>query len=96
MKVALTGATGFVGSHVLTALHKSGHDVMALVRAGTAATAPPPPEGRRPMSLREPELLGLQRCVPEGGDDDEPVSVPLAGLASGRGEAADLDGASAV
>jgi nucleoside-diphosphate-sugar epimerase len=34
MKVALTGATGFVGSHVLTALHKSGHDVMALVRAG--------------------------------------------------------------
>jgi len=32
MKVALTGATGFVGSHVLTALHKRGHDVMALVR----------------------------------------------------------------
>ena len=32
MKVALTGATGFVGSHVLTALQKSGHDVMALVR----------------------------------------------------------------
>jgi nucleoside-diphosphate-sugar epimerase len=32
MKVALTGATGFVGSHVLTALQKSGHEVMALVR----------------------------------------------------------------
>ena len=32
MKVALTGATGFVGSHLLTALHKRGHDVMALVR----------------------------------------------------------------
>ena len=32
MNVALTGATGFVGSHVLTALHKRGHDVMALVR----------------------------------------------------------------
>ena len=32
MKVALTGAKGFVGSHVLTALQKSGHDVMALVR----------------------------------------------------------------
>ena len=43
MKVALTGATGFVGSHVLTALHKSGHDVMALVRndaqADTVAAA---------------------------------------------------------
>jgi nucleoside-diphosphate-sugar epimerase len=32
MNVALTGATGFIGSHVLTELRKSGHDVMALVR----------------------------------------------------------------
>ena len=32
MKVALTGATGFIGSHVLTELHERGHDVTALVR----------------------------------------------------------------
>ena len=32
MNVALTGATGFVGSHVLTDLHKHGHEVTALVR----------------------------------------------------------------
>ena len=32
MKVALTGATGFIGSHVLTDLYKHGHDVTALVR----------------------------------------------------------------
>ena len=32
MNVALTGATGFVGSHVLTELHKHGHEVTALVR----------------------------------------------------------------
>ena len=32
MKVALTGATGFIGSHVLTDLHKHGHEVTALVR----------------------------------------------------------------
>jgi nucleoside-diphosphate-sugar epimerase len=32
MNVALTGATGYVGSHVLTELHKRGHDVTALVR----------------------------------------------------------------
>jgi nucleoside-diphosphate-sugar epimerase len=32
MKVVLTGATGFVGSHVLTDLHKHGHEVTALVR----------------------------------------------------------------
>ena len=32
MKVALTGATGFIGSHVLTELTEHGHEVTALVR----------------------------------------------------------------
>jgi nucleoside-diphosphate-sugar epimerase len=32
MKVALTGATGFIGSHVLMDLFKHGHEVTALVR----------------------------------------------------------------
>jgi nucleoside-diphosphate-sugar epimerase len=32
MKVALTGATGFIGSHVLIDLYKHGHEVTALVR----------------------------------------------------------------
>jgi nucleoside-diphosphate-sugar epimerase len=32
MKVTLTGATGFIGSHVLAELHDHGHDVTALVR----------------------------------------------------------------
>jgi uncharacterized protein YbjT (DUF2867 family) len=31
MKVVLTGATGFIGSHVLADLHKHGHEVTALV-----------------------------------------------------------------
>jgi nucleoside-diphosphate-sugar epimerase len=41
MNVALTGATGFIGSHVLTELLEHGHEVTALVRddaqAGRAA-----------------------------------------------------------
>ncbi len=35
MKVALTGATGFIGFHVLTELHEHGHEVTALVRDDT-------------------------------------------------------------
>ncbi len=37
MKVVLTGATGFVGSHVLADLSKHGHEVTALVRDDTQA-----------------------------------------------------------
>ena len=37
MKVALTGATGFIGSHVLEELQEHGHEVVALVRDDTQA-----------------------------------------------------------
>ena len=39
MKVALTGATGFIGSHVLTELQEHDHDVTALVRDDDQAAA---------------------------------------------------------
>src|SRR5580704_16362349 len=39
MKVALTGATGFMGSHILAELHAHGHDVTALVRDDAQAQA---------------------------------------------------------
>ncbi len=37
MKVTLTGATGFIGSHVLTELRDHGHEVTALVRDAAGA-----------------------------------------------------------
>ena len=39
MNVALSGATGFIGSHVLSELLKHGHDVTALVRDDAQAEA---------------------------------------------------------
>ena len=39
MKVALTGATGFIGSHVLAELEEHGHEVTALVRDDAQADA---------------------------------------------------------
>lgn len=32
MKIAITGASGFLGSHLATSLRKAGHEVLALVR----------------------------------------------------------------
>lgn len=37
MKVALTGGTGFIGSHILTELHEHGHEVTALLRDAAQA-----------------------------------------------------------
>jgi len=39
MAVVLTGATGFIGSHVLADLYKHGHEVTALVRDNAQAEA---------------------------------------------------------
>lgn len=39
MKIALTGAAGFIGSHVLTDLQEHGHEVTALVRNEAQADA---------------------------------------------------------
>jgi nucleoside-diphosphate-sugar epimerase len=39
MKVALTGATGFIGSHILTELAGNGHEVLALVPTDASANS---------------------------------------------------------
>lgn len=39
MKVVLTGATGFIGSHILTELQEHGHEVTALVRDSSQVSA---------------------------------------------------------
>ena len=39
MRVAITGATGFIGSHILAELRAHGHDVTALVRDSAQSDA---------------------------------------------------------
>jgi len=46
MKVVLTGATGYIGSHILIELLEHGHEVTALVRDDTQADIVKSP-GRR-------------------------------------------------
>ena len=62
MRVALTGATGFIGSHVLTELQEHGHEVMALVRDDAQADIVAAP--RRHTGCRRPlrPTGGRERC----------------------------------
>jgi nucleoside-diphosphate-sugar epimerase len=85
MNVALTGATGFVGSHVLTDLHKHGHDVTALVRnddqADIVAT-----RGATPTVVDLYDRPAVARIF---GDADGAIHT----ASPGDGTSADLDSA---
>lgn len=39
MRVLLTGATGFIGSHILMALHEAGHDITVIKRSTSVVPA---------------------------------------------------------
>ncbi len=58
MRVLLTGAAGFIGSHVHRALVTAGHEVIAvdaLLEPVHAAAGPP--EGVTPVDIRDPDAL---------------------------------------
>ena len=75
MKVALTGATGFIGSHVLTDLYKHGHEVTALVRDDIRPTSWHPAAPRRPW-LTSTIDRGSRACsVMRTGPSTQPVLV---------------------
>src|SRR3954464_3779980 len=64
MRIALTGATGFIGSHVLAELKEHGHEVTALVREGDAQAAAAADRGATPgvVDLYDrPAVVGLLR-----------------------------------
>lgn len=58
MRVLVTGATGFTGGHLARALHARGHDVVAMVRNGSAAgDLASPGIALRVGDLAKPETL---------------------------------------
>ncbi len=86
MKALVTGATGFVGSHLVEVLRREGHEVTALVRSPSKAAALDALGARRlPGDLHDPSALA--RAV-EGQD----VIFHVAGLVAARNEAEFLRG----
>ena len=85
MNIALTGATGFVGSHVLTELLEHGHQVTALVR-DTAQADVVAARGATPAVVDLHDRPTLARLL---GDADGAVHTASPGDAT----SADLDSA---
>jgi NADH dehydrogenase len=55
LRIAVTGATGFIGRYVVERLVREGHTVRALVRPGRASALPRPPE--RPLEVHSGDLV---------------------------------------
>lgn len=85
MRIALTGATGFVGSHILSDLVSHGHEVTALVRDDTEAGAVAP-RGARPIVV---DLYDRAAVVKVFSDTDGAVNTASPGDAT----SADLESA---
>ncbi len=85
MKVALTGATGFVGSHILAELQAHGHEVTALVRDDAQSDAVAA-QGATPVVV---DLYDRPAVVKALSDADGAVHTASPGDAT----SADLDSA---
>ncbi|MGH7525975.1 MAG: NAD(P)H-binding protein, partial [Gemmatimonadales bacterium] len=81
MRALVTGATGFVGSHLVEALRRRGDEVTALVRSARKAEALAP-LGVRLVAGHLHDPAALSRAV-EGQD----VIYHVAGLVAARDEA---------
>jgi nucleoside-diphosphate-sugar epimerase len=85
MKVTLTGATGFIGSHILAELRQHGHEVTALVRDEAQAEAVAE-RGATPVVV---DLYDKAAVVPLLADADGAIHT----ASPGDETSANLDGA---
>lgn len=72
-RLLITGGSGFIGSHVVTAALRRGHDIVALTRDGASPGPPHPRLVAAPGDVRDPEAV---RHAAEGCD----AVVHVAGL----------------
>ncbi|MFI5777191.1 NAD-dependent epimerase/dehydratase family protein [Nocardia sp. NPDC051570] len=90
MRVLLTGAAGFIGSHVHRALRAAGHEVVAIDALLAAVYGPdmPAPEDVSVIDIREPQALDpllrgvevvchLAAAVPPGSASVETVTAAM-------------------
>ena len=66
MKLFVTGATGFIGSHFLNAAHAAGHEIVALRRSAASQPRIPLPFFNEEQSTRneEPQTTWLDKEIP--------------------------------
>ncbi|AWB33040.1 NAD-dependent epimerase/dehydratase family protein [Orrella marina] len=81
MKIFLTGGTGFVGSHFLREVQKSGHEVVAQCRPGSRPRLQP---SQNPLWIERPldhnfevELAGCETLVHLASHTPNPPYAPL-------------------
>ncbi len=76
MRIYVTGASGFIGAHVVDRLRREGHAVVAL---GRDAARVPPQDG---VEFRQLDLLDLDRVLPAIEDCDAGIHAAGAGPGS--------------
>jgi nucleoside-diphosphate-sugar epimerase len=81
MRTLVTGATGFVGSHLAEALHRRGDEVTVLARSASKAAALAP-LGVRVVAGDLHDRAALQRAV-----DGQDIVYHVAGVVAARSEA---------
>jgi nucleoside-diphosphate-sugar epimerase len=74
--IAVTGATGFIGRHLVARLAASGRTVRAVVRPGSRRTPPPEAHDTRFVALTDPRLVDAFK--------DVDIVVHLAGCVRAR------------
>lgn len=94
MHVFLTGATGFVGHHVLQELLRRGHTVRCLVREGSLDKLPVPESDRAEVDSSKEAIVG--GAAPQSGAPRAPVEVVYGDVTDIESIEGDMAGCDAV